>query len=144
MQPCLWHLQHASGWGVQNEILLTLEGNACLGPLLTGCGAFTYKHTHITKPASHLGVINPVGGSPRREAQECQSRRMRTFSWLWSRSHKIAVIGSACLCYTRVSGCYPSLGIPKSTPTREQLWQVDVMYSPLGWLNKWGSCFRRP
>lgn len=144
VQPWLWYLQHASGSGVRNEILLTLAGNVCLGPLLRGCGAFTYKHTHITKLASHLGVINPVGGSPRREAQECQSRRMRTFSWLWGRSHRISVIGSACLCFTGVSGCYPSLGIHKSTLTREQLWQVYVMCSPLGWLNKWGSCFWRP
>lgn len=46
-------------------------------------------HIHITKLTSELGLIDPVGGSPRREAQECQLRRLITiFCWLWGQITK--------------------------------------------------------
>lgn len=45
---------------------------------------FTYMHIHITKVTSQLGLTEPVGGSPRREAQECQLRRLITLS-TWPR-----------------------------------------------------------
>lgn len=32
------------------------------------CGAFTYMHICITKLTSQLGLIDPVGGSPRSPA----------------------------------------------------------------------------
>lgn len=68
MQLCPQYLHHASAQGIQSETGLTLEGNVCLEPLLTVCGAFMYMHIYITKPTSQLGLIDPVGGSPRREA----------------------------------------------------------------------------
>jgi len=74
LATCLW-----SGCSERNTAFTWVECMACaIGSNLHIQDAYSYHRSRLS------GFTYPVGGSPRRKAQECQLRRLITlFSWPW-------------------------------------------------------------